>query len=40
MMPGGELGIAGAVWAAADDCVFCGAGCATTPVTAWPDFIP
>jgi len=36
---GGELGIAGAVWAAADGCGFCGAGCATTPVTAWADFI-
>src|SRR6266567_264949 len=30
---GVELGIAGAVWAAADGCGFCGAGCATTPVT-------
>ena len=37
---GGELGIAGAVWAAADGCAFCGVGCATTPVTACVDFIP
>jgi len=35
----GALGIAGAVWAAADGCGFCGAGCATTPVTAWADFM-